>query len=235
MSDEKILVIEDESAIRDLIQMNLHMNGFTNVEAMPDGETGLKKAQEWHPDLILLDLMLPGMDGLTVCRRLMEAQETAKIPIIMLTAKSEESDIVLGLEMGASDYVTKPFSNKILISRIRAQLRRNTEPAESAPSRNIQRGMLTISPLERKVLLEKQPVELTYSEFEILLMLARHPGRVYTRWQIISQIKGDDYPVTERSVDVQILNLRRKLNDWGANIETVRGIGYRMSEDVVNS
>lgn len=235
MSDEKILVIEDESAIRDLIQMNLHMNGFTNVEAMPDGETGLKKAQEWLPDLILLDLMLPGMDGLTVCRRLMEAQETAKIPIIMLTAKSEESDIVLGLEMGASDYVTKPFSNKILISRIRAQLRRNAETTETAPSRNIQRGMLTIFPLERKVLLEKQPIELTYSEFEILLMLARHPGRVYTRWQIISQIKGDDYPVTERSVDVQILNLRRKLNEWGANIETVRGIGYRMSEDVVNS
>lgn len=232
MSHEKILVIEDESAIRELVQMNLEMNGFTNVYSAPDGETGLKMAQELLPDLILLDLMLPGIDGLSVCRKLMEVRETARIPIIMLTARSEESDVVLGLEMGASDYVTKPFSNKILISRIRAQLRRSSET--TVASKELVRGELVILPAERKVLLGSQPIELTFSEFEILLMLARRPGRVFTRWQIISQIKGDDYPVTERSVDVQILNLRRKLGDWGTNIETVRGIGYRLKETAGN-
>ncbi len=232
MSHEKILIIEDESAIRELIQMNLEMNGFSNVSAAADGETGLKKAQETIPDLILLDLMLPGIDGLMVCRKLMAKPETAKIPIIMLTAKSEESDIVLGLELGASDYITKPFSNKILISRVRAQLRRSMEPVQK---KSVQCGALEIWPSERKVTLSGTTVDLTFSEFEILHMLARRPGRVYTRWQIIAQIKGDDYPVTERSIDVQILNLRRKLGDWGINIETVRGIGYRMKEDAAES
>ncbi len=274
MSREKILIVEDESAIRELIRMNLLMNGFEEVFMAEDGESGLESARKWKPDLILLDLMLPGMNGFEVCRKLMEDPETAGIPVVMLTAKSEEEDIVHGLEMGACDYVTKPFSNKILISRIRAHLRREDslkdrlqipkngvavngenvgEPAakDGVPGRNgnlndgwetesvsrdpqfvkLERGPLEIFTASRKVLMDGGEVILTFTEFEMLFLLCRKPGRVFTRTQIISHIKGNDYPVTERSVDVQILNLRRKLGEWGSRmIETVRGIGYRMKE-----
>ncbi len=229
MANETILLIEDEPPIRELVKLALESAGFTSVLEAGDGETGLDLALRRKPDLILLDLMLPGIDGLTVCRKLKSEEETKLIPVIMLTAKAEESDVVLGLEMGASDYVTKPFSRKILIARVRAQLR---DFSEDAASGEIRRAGLVLSEQTHSVSVDGVPVELTFSEFEILRLFAAHPGRVFTRNQIISRIKGDDYPVTERAVDVQIVNLRRKLGEWGSNIETIRGIGYRVKTGV---
>ncbi len=227
MAGEKILIIEDEQPIRELLTLTLESAGYSSVCSAADGEEGLALAARILPDLILLDLMLPGIDGLTVCRKLKAVEETRSIPIIMLTARSEESDIVVGLELGADDYITKPFSRKILVARIRALLRRRTEEEESA---EIRRFGLVIQPDTRTAKLEGQLLELTYSEFEILALFAAHPGRVYTRNQIILKLKGEDYPVTERAVDVQIVNLRRKLGEWGAaRIETVRGVGYRLA------
>ena len=226
MANEKILVVEDEDAIRELLTFTLQNAGFSHIEGAANGEEGLVRARSWQPDLIILDLMLPGIDGLTVCRKLKTNEETRNIPIIMLTAKSEESDVVLGLELGAADYITKPFSRKILIARVRAQLRRSAELEESD---EIRYNGLLINTESYSVKLNGEGVELTISEFEILKLFAAHPGRVYTRGQIIKAIKGDDYPVTERAIDVQIVNIRRKIGTWGTNIETVRGVGYRMA------
>lgn len=225
MGNEKILLIEDEEPIRELIAMTLEASGFANVRTAADGEEGLRIARKQLPDLILLDLMLPGIDGLTVCRRLKSEESTRNIPVIMLTAKSEESDIVVGLELGASDYITKPFSRKVLVARIRTQLRQTADQETGA---EVRCAGLVINRESRTVKLDGEPLDLTFSEFEILALLAAHPGRVYTRNQIVVQIKGDDYPVTDRAIDVQIVNLRRKLGEWGQNIETVRGVGYRM-------
>ena len=227
MSSEKILIIEDEEPISELIKLTLESGGFSNIITAFDGETGLAAARAQLPDLILLDLMLPGIDGLSVCRRLKHDDTTKNIPVIMLTAKSEESDIVVGLELGASDYIVKPFSRSILIARIRAQLRKFTE---SGNSDEIRYNELLINRELHLVRLGEEHLELTVTEFEILALFASHPGRVYTRNQIVSKIKGDDYPVTDRAIDVQIVNLRRKLGVFGANIETVRGVGYRMRQ-----
>ncbi len=227
MSSEKILIIEDEEPISELIKLTLESGGFSNIITAFDGETGLAAARAQLPDLILLDLMLPGIDGLSVCRRLKHDDTTKNIPVIMLTAKSEESDIVVGLELGASDYIVKPFSRSILIARIRAQLRKFTE---SGNSDEIRYNELLINRELHLVRLGEEQLELTFTEFEILALFASHPGRVYTRNQIVSKIKGDDYPVTDRAIDVQIVNLRRKLGVFGANIETVRGVGYRMRQ-----
>lgn len=230
MANEKILIVEDEPSIRELVKMALEDAGFSAVYEADDGETALQEVRRVQPDLILLDLMLPGIDGLTVCRKLKSEEDTRHIPIIMLTAKSEESDVVLGLEMGACDYITKPFSRKILAARVRAQLR---DQAEAASGNEIRRPGLVINETLHCVKINGSEVELTRSEFAILLLFAAHPGRVYTRNQIILKIKGEDYPVTERAVDVQIVNLRRKLGEWGAeNIETIRGIGYRLRTGV---
>lgn len=225
MPNETILIVEDEPGIRELIRMTLESAGYSSICEAEDGETALEIAASKRPDLILLDLMLPGVDGLTVCRKLKSQDETKMIPVVMLTAKAEESDVVLGLEIGASDYVTKPFSRKILVARVRAQLRDFSEEAASA---EIRRYGLSLNDEQHCVKLNGEEVSLTYSEFAILKLLVSHPGRVYTRNQIISKIKGEDYPVTERAIDVQIVNLRRKLGVWGANIETIRGIGYRL-------
>lgn len=225
MANEKILIVEDEAPIRDLLKMGLEAAGYSHLFFAEDGETALQLARTRLPDLILLDLMLPGIDGLSVCRRLKSREETAGIPIIMLTAKSEESDVVVGLELGAADYVTKPFSLKILIARIRAQFRRSVDREES---REVRCADLVINKDLHTARIDGTALDLTVSEFAILLLLASHPDRVYTRNQIINHIKGDDYPVTERAIDVQMVNLRRKLGAWGAAIETVRGIGYRL-------
>lgn len=225
MANEKILIIEDEASIRNLLEVGLGSAGYTNLLLAEDGETGLRLARSHQPALILLDLMLPGIDGLSVCRRLKFSEETAGIPIIMLTAKSEESDVVIGLELGACDYITKPFSLKILIARIRAQLRNTTDREEY---REVRCAGLVINKELHTAKISGVMLDLTVSEFEILLLLAAHPDRVYTRNQIINQIKGNDYPVTERAIDVQMVNLRRKLGNWGAAIETVRGVGYRL-------
>ena len=219
-----ILIVEDEEAIRDLIRINLVAAGFACDEA-EDGLQALARAKAARPDLILLDWMLPGLDGLGVLRRLKADPALASIPVIMLTAKSEENDVVLGLEMGAADYVTKPFSNKVLVARIRALLRRGEE---EPPEEHIRYVSLTLIPGQRRAVLAGKDLTLTCGEFDLLALLCSRPGHVYTRAQIVARTKGDDYPVTDRAVDVQIVNLRRKLGAFGERIETVRGVGYRM-------
>ncbi len=231
MSKEKILVVEDEEAIQELIRYNLNKDGYDRVRCCDSGETALAAAQEFAPDLILLDLMLPGIDGLSVCRRLKSDSRTSAIPIIMLTAKSEESDIVVGLEMGADDYLTKPFSPKVLIARIKSVLRRVNHTEADPIGGTLKRGPLSMNRGTREVLLDGVPLSLTFSEFEILYLLARRPGWVYTRGQIVNEVKGDDYPVTERAIDVQMVSLRRKLGDHCTLIETVRGVGYRFVQE----
>ncbi len=221
----KILVIEDDEAIRDVVRFTLESNGFSQVLTAGDGARGLQIAQREQPSLILLDLMLPQLDGLSVCRELKRDETTRNIPVIMLTAKGEESDIVLGLELGACDYITKPFSNKVLVARVRAQLRSGIEQEQS---NEIRYDSLVMNTLEHTAKLEGNALELTFTEYGILRLLAKRPGRVFTRDQIVSKVKGDDYPVTDRAIDVQIVNLRRKLGTWGTHIETVRGVGYRM-------
>lgn len=219
-----ILIVEDEEAIRDLIRINLTAAGFSCEEA-EDGLQALAKAKAARPDLILLDWMLPGLDGLGVLRKLKADPTLATVPVLMVTAKSEENDVVLGLEMGASDYVTKPFSNKVLIARIRALLRRGEE---DPPEEIIRYASLTLIPGQRRAVLAGQELSLTCGEFDLLALLSSRPGHVYTRSQIVARTKGEDYPVTDRAVDVQVVNLRRKLGPFGERLETVRGVGYRM-------
>jgi len=193
------------------------------------GEEALAQVRSAPPDLIVLDLMLPGVDGLEVCKALKRDTRTAAIPIVILTARGEEADIVAGLELGADDYLTKPFSSRVLLARIRAVLRRHhAEPvAEDAV---ITHHGLVLHPGRHEVLVEGQPVPLTLTEFRVLHLLARHPGWVFTRNQIIAAAQGTDVSVTERSVDVHIVSLRRKLGILGEEIETIRGVGYRLQE-----
>lgn len=222
--NDTILVVEDEEAIRTLITLNLQAAGYTVVEAS-DGTMALEKIKKIKPRLVLLDWMLPGLNGIDVLRHLKADSALAKLPIIMLTAKSEENDIVLGLEMGATDYITKPFSNKVLIARIRAILRRDDV---TEPETNIRYVGLTLTPSQRRAELDGVELSLTAGEFDLLALLSARPGHVYTRSQIVTRIKGDDYPVTDRAVDVQVVALRRKLGTFGERLETVRGVGYRM-------
>lgn len=225
---KKVLVVEDEEDILKLISFNIAKEGYQVIEAR-SGEEGLNRAFEEEPDILLLDLMLPGLDGLEVCRRIKQDARTEKLPIIMVTAKGEEADIVTGLEMGADDYITKPFSPRVLTSRTRAVLRRYEE---GSPNENetIDIHDLLIHPGRHEVTLGGQAIDLTYTEFRVLHFLARRPGWVFTRYQIVDAVHGQDYPVTERSVDVQIAGLRKKLGGAGEYIETVRGVGYRFRE-----
>ncbi len=228
MANATILVIEDEEDIRELIRYNLGKAGYTVFES-GSGDGGLKMAQQRAPDLIVLDLMLPGMDGLEVCRLLKRDDRTEAISILMLTARGEESDIVAGLELGADDYITKPFSPKVLIARIRAVLRRkNMKPDDE--NEVLRAHNLAIHPGRHEVRIDDDPVDLTHTEFKVLRYLARRPGWVFTRGQIVDAIHGEGYPVTDRSIDVQIAGLRKKLGDAGFLIETVRGVGYRFRE-----
>ena len=228
MARETILIVEDEEEIQELLQYNLSKDGFRSVGVL-SGEDAIKKARAEHYDCILLDLMLPGMDGLDVCRALKKDEKTRSIPIIMLTAKGEEPDIVTGLELGADDYIVKPFSPKVLIARIKTVLRRKSaEPVDdSAP---VQVHGMQIHPGRREVLFKNKPIELTNMEFQLLHFLASRPGWVFSRYQIVEGVRGDNYPVTDRSVDVMIVGLRKKLGDAGSLIETVRGAGYRFKE-----
>ncbi len=228
MAKEQILVVDDEEDILELITYNLMKEGYHVITAV-SGEAAISRAHKEKPDLILLDLMLPGVDGLDVYRELKKKQDTSQIPIIMVTAKTEDADIITGLELGSDDYVTKPFSPKVLLARIKAVLRRKKfEEVEDTPVLRIHE--LTINPARHEVLVNDDAKSLTASEFKILYFLARRPGWVFTRDQIISSIRGDDYPVTDRSVDVQIVGLRKKLGESGAYIQTVRGVGYRFKE-----
>ena len=229
MAKEKILVVDDEEDILDLVRYNLEKEGY-RVTGIGTGEEALKSARQIGPDLMLLDLMLPGVDGLEVCKILKNDAETSQIPIIMLTAKGEESDIVTGLELGADDYISKPFSPKVLIARVRTVLRRIRAEKDQQFSDKIEMNEFRIDPGKHLVTYNEKPVDLTYTEFRLLQLLANRPGWVYTRFQIVDALRGDDYPVTERSVDVQIVGLRKKLGSGGKYIQTVRGVGYRFKE-----
>lgn len=228
MSKEKILVVDDEEDILELVRYNLEREGF-QVRCADSGEKALKSIQQETPDLMVLDLMLPGIDGLEVARRLKQNQNTAAIPIVMLSAKGEETDIVTGLELGADDYITKPFSPRILVARVKAVIRRQSQESHD-PNSILHIHKLSIDPGRRLVAAGEESVDLTYSEFQILLFLARRPGWVFTRSQIVDAVRGDNYPVTDRSVDVQIAGLRKKLGPYSDYIETVRGVGYRFKE-----
>ena len=228
MAKEHIWVVEDEGDILELLRYNLAKEGF-RVTGVIEGEEAVRAARSTPPDLILLDLMLPGMDGLTVCRELKMDAKTREVPIIILTAKGEEADIVAGLELGADDYVVKPFSPRVLLARLRAVLRRRrAEPAPASDS--LQLHDLTLHPGRHEVLVQGRPVDLTATEFRLLHFLARRPGWVFTRAQIVQGVQGEDYSVSDRAVDVQIVGLRKKLGPAGKYIETVRGVGYRLKE-----
>jgi two-component system alkaline phosphatase synthesis response regulator PhoP len=225
---KRILVVDDEEDILELLGYSLGREGY-DVLTAATGEEALKKAKGNAVDLVVLDLMLPGVDGLEVCRQLKANGETRSIPIVMLTAKGEESDVVAGLELGADDYVTKPFSPRVLLARIRAVLRRRSaEPVSEEDVIHI--GDLVIHPGRHEVLVRGKAVDLTATEFRILHHLARRPGWVFTRYQIVDAARGEGYPVTERSVDVHMVSLRRKLGRTGDCVETVRGVGYRFKD-----
>ena len=224
---KRILIVDDEEDVLELVRYNLDRSGY-KVKTATSGEYALANIKNISPNLIILDLMLPGIDGFEVCKKLKNDVKTEDIPIIMLTAKSEEIDIVTGLEVGADDYITKPFSPKVLVARVRRLLHR-------AISRDLERPAmkmdgLMIDPSGREVLVNGMPVHLTYTEFNILYALAKRPGLVFTRYQIIDAIHNDDYLVTDRAVDVQIVSLRKKLASCSNCIETVRGVGYRFKD-----
>ena len=220
MANEKIVVVEDDAAIRRVLTLALKSADY-RVESAEAGDEGYALVRRTRPDLVLLDLMLPGLDGLSVCRRLRQDEETASLPVIMLTAKGEEADVVAGLDAGANDYITKPFSKAILLARIRAQLR-TTEP--SGP---LTLDGLAIDDVAHVVTLDGAPLDLTLSEYRILELLARNLNRVFTRAHIIDRISDGQKCVTDRTVDVQLVSLRRKLGRWASHVKTIRGVGYR--------
>ena len=224
---ETIWVVEDAPDIRELVQYHLERDGFRVACESTLAGTRARLARS-RPTLMILDLMLPDGNGLDFCRELRKNPETERIPVIMLTARDEDTDIVVGLEVGADDYITKPFSAKVLLARIRAVLRRRNAAAQDEPDEGIvSRGPLVIDQQRFVTTLEGDQLTLTRSEFMLLLLLARRPGVVFSRYQIVDGVHGADYPVTDRSVDVLVVGLRRKLGKWGSLIETVRGVGYR--------
>ena len=224
-----ILLVEDEEDILELVTYNLGKEGY-QVESVTSGEEALQRIRTSPPDLVLLDLMLPGVDGLEVCKTIKNNPETKGLSIIMLTARSEEADIVTGLELGADDYITKPFSRRVLLARVKAVLRRGMLGEDAEDTEILRIHDIHINPGRHEVLVNGEPVSLTLTEFRVLHFLANRPGWVFTRAQIVEAVRGDGYPVTDRSVDVQIVGLRKKLGEAGKYVETVRGVGYRFAE-----
>ena len=218
-----ILIVVDDSTIRTILQMMLRNARFTHVKSAARGDEGLEAIHRDRPQLVLLDLMLPGLDGLSLCSRVRARPERVDGRIIILTAKSEDSDVVRGLELGADDYVTKPFSREVLLARIHAVLRRNDPMAAGRTMDG-----LVVDERGSAALLNGTVLSLTRGEFRLLALLTSRPGRVYTRSQIIASIQDEEKSVTERTVDVQLVGLRKKLGDWAAHIETIRGVGYRV-------
>lgn len=229
MGKGTILVVDDEEDIQELVKLNLVREGY-DVLMASTGEQAVEMAQAEQPVLTVLDLMLPGIDGLEVCRILKAGSRTRQMPIIMLTAKSEESDIVTGLELGADDYITKPFSSKVLVARVRRLLRKAAD--QDSDNSVIRIHDLSIDPVRREAVLKGTVLSLTFSEFNILHVLARRPGVVFTRYQIVDSLHGGNYIVSDRAVDVQIAYLRKKLGDCKDYIETVRGVGYRFKDNL---
>ena len=227
---EKIAVVEDEADLREVLLYNLAREGY-EVCSASDGEAGLQLISREDPQLILLDLMLPGLDGIEVCRRLKAEFQTRSIPIIMVTAKGEESDVVLGLGLGADDYVTKPFSPKELIGRVKAVLRRGPLREDGGVSEKIDRGPVTVDSARHQVWIDGTEVPFTLTEFGILRLLVSQPGRVFTREQILTKVAGDEVYIVDRNVDVHIRAVRRKLGEHASWIETIRGVGYRFRDE----
>ncbi|MEX0711343.1 MAG: response regulator transcription factor [Pirellulales bacterium] len=228
MARERILVVDDEEDLLELIQYNLTKEGY-RVTCVASGEDAMREARGQVPDLIVLDLLLPSIDGLEVCKLLKANSRTSHVPIVMLTAKTEEADQVTGLELGADAYLTKPFSPRVLVATIKAVLR-GRGPGHTGDDTAIRAHQLVIHPGRHEVLADGSPLTLTLTEFRLLHFLAQRPGWAFSRNQIVDAVKGDDYPVTERSVDVQVAGLRKKLGSYGGYIETVRGVGYRFKE-----
>lgn len=231
MARETILIVEDDENIQQLVGYNLAKAGF-NVLYADNGEQALASVKRELPDLMVLDIMLPSLNGFEVCKILRKDPQTRTLPIIMLTAKGEENDVTAGLDLGADDYITKPFSPKILVSRIKSILRRREE-LSGEDGREAKDGLLKVHDIvidakRYEVLVAGSSVSLTVTEFSILDLLARRPGWVFSRQQIIDGVRGYDYVITPRAVDVQVFGLRKKLGASGECIETVRGIGYRM-------
>jgi two-component system phosphate regulon response regulator PhoB len=229
MAREKILIVDDEPSLTEVLSYNLAKEGYEVVVAH-EGREGLRKAQMLLPDLILLDLMLPGLSGLDLCKELRAAPKTATIPVLMLTAKAEETDQVIGFAVGADDYVTKPFSPKVLMQRVRVLLRRAATP-DAGQGERVAIGALVIDKRSHRVTLDGAVLPLTPTEFRLLETLARQPGRAFTRQDLMESAIGDNAIVLERTIDVHVKALRRKLGPFGDRIETVRGVGYRFRED----
>ena len=232
MANSRIAIVEDEEDIREILEYSLSREGFA-VETANDGASGLAMVQKSLPDLVLLDLMLPDIDGLEICRQLKNAEETRDVAIIMVTAKGEESDIVLGLGLGADDYVPKPFSSKELIARVRSVLRRNQRSSERTETGDttVEHGRLKVDPERHKAWVDDRELGLTVTEFRILLLLAKNPGRIFSRGQILSEARGELAAAFDRSVDAHVRTIRKKLGEERGLIETVRSIGYRFAEE----
>lgn len=229
MSKGKVLVVDDEDAIRELIVFNLEQQGFETLEAAT-GFEAIEQVEEGEPDLVILDVMLPGMDGLEVCQKLRRSAAYAHLPILMLTARSEEVDRVLGLEIGADDYVTKPFSPRELTARVKAILRRMNQPQSTEVTDELSIGVLKIDPSRHLATFQGVELELTPKEFELMYLLALQPGKVLTRDVLLEKVWGYEYIGDTRTVDVHIRRLRKKMEDIDPEpdyIETIRGIGYR--------
>lgn len=225
---QKILVIEDEADILEVVEYNLRREGY-RVLGVLDGEQGLQRAKQESPDLVILDLMLPGMDGVEVCRELKRDPLTRGIPVIILTAKAEETDVILGLGVGADDYVVKPFRPRELVARVQAVLRRGMRGESDGPERLV-RGDVVIDTGRHEVRVGGQSVQFTPTELRLLHFLAQHPGRVFTRSHLLSRVIGEDAVVTDRNVDVHVRSVRQKLGEKRELIETVRGVGYRFKD-----
>ncbi len=229
MAKPKILVIEDEADILEVIQYNLEREG-NKVIACRNGEQGLSRIRTDNPDLVILDLMLPGMDGVEVCRQVKSDPVTRAIPVIMVTAKAEESDIVLGLGIGADDYIAKPFSPRELIARVKVVLRRGPLREQSGGGERVVRGDLTIDLGRHEATVGGVLLTLTPTEMRLLHFLASHPGRVFPRSHLLSRVIGEDALVTDRNIDVHVRALRQKLGEAASVLETVRGVGYRFTD-----
>lgn len=232
MSKERLLVVEDDADIQELIRVTLLKNGF-QVACVEDGTSALNAVRTETYDLVLLDLMLPDMDGLDICKSLKRDPKTAVLPVVIVTAKREDADVVVGLELGADDYIVKPFSPRVLLARIQAILRRRHPVGEEIDP--IRHGDLVVHPGRREVRIKGKAIELTFTEFQILHLLASRPGWVFTRQQIVNAVRGDDYAVVSRSIDVQIVGLRKKLGSCGRYIETIRAVGYRFADTPTNA
>jgi two-component system phosphate regulon response regulator PhoB len=232
LSAERILIIEDDPGIQEMLKFAFAREGWQLI-MVSTGEEGLKILKSKEADCIILDIMLPGMDGLKTLKKIRENKNFQTLPVILCTARGEESDIIAGLELGADDYVVKPYSPRVLAARIRAGLRRKEalSQSETVQKKFFQHGKISLDIDRHMVFLEEKPLELFPTEFAILVQFISNPDIVFSRQRLITAIRGNDYPVTDRSIDVQIMGLRKKLGDSGDMIETIRGIGYRFKTE----